>query len=58
VKDKIVIRARCAGMLRLARNSNKRAISFYESLVAKRHLGGCQFVLVGKPLQALAARAR
>jgi GNAT superfamily N-acetyltransferase len=52
------IRARSAGMLWLARNSNKRAISFYESLAAKRHLGTCQFVLTGKPLQALAARVR
>lgn len=52
------IRARCAGMLWLARNSNKRAISFYESLAARRHLGSCQFVLVGKPLRTLAARAR
>jgi GNAT superfamily N-acetyltransferase len=52
------LRARCAGMLWLARNSNRRAISFYESLAAKRHLGTCQFVLTGKPLQALASRAR
>jgi ribosomal protein S18 acetylase RimI-like enzyme len=52
------IRARCAALLWLASNSNKKAISFYESLDAKRHSGSSQFVLAGKPLETLAARAR